>query len=100
MNMSGGNSKEIFELVINKLVFSESVSQRWSKKILTRYLLIRRTFYIYIYAFSRHFYSKRIQAIHFMYVLFYLLCIAFRKKCIFTDYNEIVFVLDINYLVL
>ncbi len=30
MNMLGGNSKEIFELFINKLVFYESVSQRWS----------------------------------------------------------------------
>ncbi len=29
MNVSGGNSKEIFELFTNKLVFSESVSQRW-----------------------------------------------------------------------
>ncbi len=30
MNVSGGNSKEISELFTNKLVFSESVSQRWS----------------------------------------------------------------------
>ncbi len=29
MNVSGGNSKEIFELFANKLVFSVSVSQRW-----------------------------------------------------------------------
>ncbi len=29
MNVSGGNSKEIFELFTNKLVFSVSVSQRW-----------------------------------------------------------------------
>ncbi len=29
MNVSGGNSKEIFELFTNKLVFSMSVSQRW-----------------------------------------------------------------------
>ncbi len=29
MSVSGGNSKEIFELFTNKLVFSESVSQRW-----------------------------------------------------------------------
>ncbi len=28
MHMLGGNSKVIFELFINKLVFSESVSQR------------------------------------------------------------------------
>ncbi len=28
MNVSGGNSKEIFELFTNKLVFSVSVSQR------------------------------------------------------------------------
>ncbi len=28
MNMFGGNSKEILELFMNKLVFSESVSQR------------------------------------------------------------------------
>ncbi len=27
MSVSGGNSKEIFELFTNKLVFSESVSQ-------------------------------------------------------------------------
>ncbi len=30
MNVSGENSKEIFELFTNKLVFSESVSQGWS----------------------------------------------------------------------
>ncbi len=29
MNVSGGNSKEVFELFTNKLVFSVSVSQRW-----------------------------------------------------------------------
>ncbi len=29
MNVSGGNSKEIFELFTNKLVFSVSVLQRW-----------------------------------------------------------------------
>ncbi len=29
MNVTGGNSKEIFELFTNKLVFSVSVSQRW-----------------------------------------------------------------------
>ncbi len=29
MNVSEGNSKEIFELFTNKLVFSVSVSQRW-----------------------------------------------------------------------
>ncbi len=29
MNVLGGNSKEIFELFTNKLVFSKSVSQRW-----------------------------------------------------------------------
>ncbi len=29
MNVSGGNSKEIFELITNKLVLSVSVSQRW-----------------------------------------------------------------------
>ncbi len=29
MNVSGGNSKEIFELFTNKLVFSVSVCQRW-----------------------------------------------------------------------
>ncbi len=28
MNVSGGNSKEIFELFTNKLLFSKSVSQR------------------------------------------------------------------------
>ncbi len=35
MYMLGGNSKEIFELFINKLVFSESVSQRWNWSWLT-----------------------------------------------------------------
>ncbi len=58
MNVSGGNSKEIFELFTNKLVFSVAKMKN-QMKILT-HLLIRR---------------------------------AFREKCIFTDYNERVFVL-------
>ncbi len=57
MSVSGGNSKQIFELFTNKLVFSVPVSQRWR---------IRR---------------------------------AFREKCIFTDYNERVFVFDLIYVV-
>ncbi len=67
MSVSGGNSKEIFELFTNKLVFSVAKMKN-QIMILTRHLLIR--------------------------------C-AFREKCIFTDYNErvFVFVFDLIYFV-
>ncbi len=58
MSVSGGNSKEIFELFTNKLVFS--VAKMKNQIMILTHLLIR---------------------------------LAFREKCIFTDYNERVFVL-------
>ncbi len=65
MNVSGGNSKEIFELFTNKLLFSVSVCKDEDEEP-DRHPLIRR---------------------------------AFREKCIFTDYNERVFVFDLIYFV-
>ncbi len=58
MSVSGGNSKDIFELFTNKLVFSVA-KMKESDEDPDSHLLIRR---------------------------------AFREKCIFTDYNERVFV--------
>ncbi len=64
MSVSGGNSKEIFELFTNKLVFS--VAKMKNQIMILTHLLIR---------------------------------LAFREKCIFTDYNERVFVFDLIYFV-
>ncbi len=65
MSVSGGNSKEIFELFTNKLVFSVA---KMKNQIM---------------------------------ILTPISSLAFREKCIFTDYNErvFVFVFDLIYFV-
>ncbi len=67
MSVSGGNSKEIFELFTNKLCFlCQCRKDEESDDDPDSHLLIR---------------------------------LAFREKCIFTDYNERVFVFDLIYFV-